>query len=153
MSAVTTATRAGGGRARRIAILVGIFAPAAVVGAYLDWIWWPVYRGLSLTLAAIAILLAGGLLALIGRMIGRRVVRRVALTLLVVGVGLVASQNRRRNGCVGPGRGRRSGDRPPRGRLAMHRRPEEAGAGHADRRPPTTGSSQGDVGARPTDRE
>jgi hypothetical protein len=78
----------------RIALLSAIavvFLAAAVAGAYLDWLWWPVAYGggLLLALAAGVILLAGGALALVGR----GVVRRVALVVLAMGVGLVAGQN------------------------------------------------------------
>jgi hypothetical protein len=84
------------GRSGRTAVLIiaGIvFVVAAIVGAYLDWIWWPVYSGLVITLAAGAILFVGGVLALIGRGIHSGIVRRIALVALAVGIGLVAGQN------------------------------------------------------------
>jgi hypothetical protein len=73
-----------------IAVVAIVFVGAAVVGAYLDWLWWPVAYGLGflLALAALAILVVGGLLALVGR----GVVRRIALVVLAVGVGILAGQ-------------------------------------------------------------
>jgi multisubunit Na+/H+ antiporter MnhG subunit len=54
--------------------------------------WWPVYSGFILTLAAFAILLLGGLLALVGQ-IRRGLIRRIGVFVLMVGVGLLAGQN------------------------------------------------------------
>jgi hypothetical protein len=88
-----TRTAGRSGRTAVLIIAVIVFAVAAIVGAYLDWIWWPVYSGLVITLAAGAILFVGGVLALIGRGIHSGIVRRIALVVLVVGVGLVAGQN------------------------------------------------------------
>jgi hypothetical protein len=73
------------------AVVAAAFAGAAGVGAYLDWIWWPVYSGLMLTLAAIAILAVAGSLTLIARHHGR--VRRVGFVTIAIGVGLLAGQN------------------------------------------------------------
>ena len=82
------------GRPRVTARLLAaiVFLVAAMVGAYLDWIWWPVYSGLTITLAAGAILLLGGIVTLIGHLSGRRIVRRIALVIVSVGIGLVAGQ-------------------------------------------------------------
>jgi len=66
-----------------------LFLAAAILGAYLDWVWWPVYSGLMITIAAGLILIVAGLLALAAR--GNA--RRVALLGLAVGVGLLAGQN------------------------------------------------------------
>ena len=66
----------------------------AVVGAYLNWFWWEIgYRPLAM-IVAVAILIVGGLVAMIGRRIGRR----LALLMLAVGLGLLAGQY------LGPGR-------------------------------------------------
>ena len=65
-----------------------VFALATAVAAYLDWLWWPVAYGggLLLTLAAALFLLVGG----IATLVGRGIVRRLALLVLAVGVGMVA---------------------------------------------------------------
>ena len=88
----TRATTVTSGRGRFVALVVATFGVAAVVGAYIDWMWWPDYSGFLLTLAAFAILLLGGLLALIGQ-IRRGLIRRIGIVVLVVGVGLLAGQN------------------------------------------------------------
>lgn len=62
---------------------------AAVVGAWLDWLWWPVYSGLTITLAAFGLLIVGGILALIPR----RPVRRLGLVILAAAVGALLGQN------------------------------------------------------------
>ena len=80
-------------RAGPIVLLIACFVPAAVAGAYLDWVLWPVYSGLTITLWAAAILLAGAALWVIGRMIDRRGVRLAALGGIVVAIGLLAGQN------------------------------------------------------------
>lgn len=72
-----------------IVALVIAFGLAAIVGAYIDWLWWPHYYGLTLTLAAVPIVLIGLVIAAIGR----RRVRRIGLVLLAIGVGLLAGQN------------------------------------------------------------
>jgi len=91
MTPSTTSTAGGRGRIALIMIAAIVFVVAAIVRAYLDWIWWPeAYGGgLMITLAAGAILLVGGILALIRR----GIVRRIALVVLAVGIGLVAGQN------------------------------------------------------------
>ena len=78
-------------RRRPSAFLVAaaiVFALAAVVAAYLDWLWWPVSYGggLLLALAAALFLIVGGITTLVGR----GIVRRLALLVLAVGVGTVA---------------------------------------------------------------
>lgn len=93
MNASTSSTLRGRGRvASRLTAAIA-FLLAAIVGAYLDWLWWPVYSGLTITLAAAAILLAGGIVTLIGRVSGRTMVRRAALVIVAVGIGLVAGQS------------------------------------------------------------
>lgn len=85
------AERTAGDRRRATFIVAGaiLFVAAAILGAYLDWLWWPVYSGLMITIAAGLILIVAGLLALAGR----GTIRRVALLGLAIGVGLVAGQN------------------------------------------------------------
>ena len=70
-------------------ILVATLAIAAIVGAYVDWLWWPVYSGIVLTIVALTILVAGVIVAALGR--GR--VRRVGLLGLAVATGLLIGQN------------------------------------------------------------
>jgi len=89
-----TAPSAGRSRWLQVAIATSVFAVASIVGAYLDWLWWPVGHGLVITIAAAAILLAGG----VGVLVSRGTVRRVSLAILVAGVGLLVGQN------VGPSR-------------------------------------------------
>ena len=88
LSEATTSTGAGRGRITFWLILGASLVVAAIVGAYVDWLWWPVYKGLVLTLAAVAILVVAGILALAGR--GN--VRRGAMVGLAVGVGLLIGQ-------------------------------------------------------------
>lgn len=89
MNAPTTSTAGGSGRIAVLTIAASVFVVAAIVGAYLDWILWIHYHGLMITLAAGAILLVGVILALIGR----GIVRHIALVVLAGGIGLVAGQN------------------------------------------------------------
>lgn len=79
-------------RVGRIAITLAVFVPAAVVGAYLDWMLWADEGGILVTLAAIAILLVAGLLALVGLLAHRGVIRLTATLTLAVGLGLIAGQ-------------------------------------------------------------
>jgi hypothetical protein len=78
--------------ARRLAFLAIVFAIAAVVGARLDWLWWVSYTGIMLTLGAMAILLVGLVLAVIGRATHRSPIGGAALGAIAVGVGLLAGQ-------------------------------------------------------------
>ena len=82
-------------RARgRIAIIVIGFVLGAIAGAYLSWLWWEIgYRPLA-TILGVVILIVGGIVALIDRVIARR----IALFVVALGVGLLAGQN------LGPGR-------------------------------------------------
>ena len=66
------------GRGLFLVGLAAIGLVAVVVGAWLDWLWWPVYSGIVITLVAIALLIVGGLIAVIPR----RRVRRTGLVLL-----------------------------------------------------------------------
>ncbi len=93
MNAPAAPTAGDRGRVLARLAVAGAFAVAAIVGAYLDWIWWPVTSGLVITLAAIALLLLGGIVALVGRAIGRVTVLRIALVVVALGVGLLAGQN------------------------------------------------------------
>ena len=79
------------GRTAFVVIAAAMFALAAVLGAYLNWMWWVVSYGggLLITLAGGILLLAGLIVAMIGRGIGRR----IALIALAVGAGLLAGQN------------------------------------------------------------
>jgi hypothetical protein len=70
-------------------ILVVALGIAALVGAYLDWLWWPVYRGFTLTLVAGALVVLAGVVGLVGR----GIVRRIGLVGLAMGVGLLLGQN------------------------------------------------------------
>lgn len=79
----------GGNRATLLVTLVIAVALAAVLGAYIDWMWWLDYAGIILTLAAVAIVLVGAVVALVGRGIARR----GGLVALAVGIGLLAGQN------------------------------------------------------------
>ena len=72
-----------------VSVLVIAFGLAAIVGAYLDWIWWPVYSGIALTIVALPICLIGAFLGAFGR----GLVRRFGLVILVIGIGLLAGQN------------------------------------------------------------
>jgi hypothetical protein len=92
MTTSTRPTAVARHRRRFIAVLVPLFVVAALAGAYIDWMWWPLYSGLMLTIGAIAILLVGGVLWLIG-LVRRGIVRRIAIAVLAVGVGLLAGQN------------------------------------------------------------
>ena len=86
----TSTARARG----RIAIIVIGFVPGAITGAYLNWLWWEIgYRPLA-TILGVAILIVGGIVALIPRGIARR----IALFVVAVGFGLLAGQK------LGPGR-------------------------------------------------
>ena len=72
-----------------IVALILAFVLAAIVGAYLDWIWWPVMHGVAITVATNLILITGAVVA--GS--GRGLVRRTGLVILVVGIGVLAGQN------------------------------------------------------------
>jgi len=81
-------------RAAVIVLAATGFGVGAAVGAYLNWFWWEIgYRPLAIILA-VAILIVGGLAA----MVGRSVARRLALLMLAVGLGMLAGQH------LGPGR-------------------------------------------------
>jgi hypothetical protein len=78
--------------ARRLAILAIVFVVALVIGALLDWLWWVSYTGIMLTLGAMAILLVGLVLAVIGRLAHLSAVVGTALGAIVFAVGLIAGQ-------------------------------------------------------------
>jgi hypothetical protein len=76
------------GRGPLLLALAAIGLGAAILGAWLDWLWWPVYSGIVITLAAVALLIVGAILAVIPR----RRVRRSGFVLLVIAAGLVLGQ-------------------------------------------------------------
>ena len=76
------------GRGLFLVGLAAIGLVAALFGAWLDWLWWPVYSGIVITLVAVALLIVGGLIAVIPR----RRVRRTGFVLLVVAAGLLLGQ-------------------------------------------------------------
>ena len=76
------------GRGRLLVGLAIVGLGAAVVGAWLDWLWWPVYSGIVITLVAVALLIVGGLIAVIPR----RRVRQTGFVLLTIAAGLLVGQ-------------------------------------------------------------
>lgn len=88
---------ASGERGRIAMIVMAIFvgAAAAIAGAYLNWMWWPVSYGggLLIAFAASALLLLGVVTGLAGRRFGRMRIQRVALLFLAAGVGTVAGES------------------------------------------------------------
>ncbi len=71
-----------------VAIGVAGFAAGAFAGAYLNWFWWEIgYRPLAIMLA-VAIMVAGGAVWLIRRVVARR----VGLGLAAVAFGMLAGQ-------------------------------------------------------------
>ena len=72
-----------------LSILAATLAVAGIVGAYVDWLWWPVYNGIVLTVIAMTLLVAGVIIAVLGR----RRVRRAGLLGLAVAAGLLLGQN------------------------------------------------------------
>ena len=92
MTGPAASTPRRGGRIALYAMAAGAFVAAALAAAYLDWIWWPVSYGggLLIALAAAATLAGGGVLAVLGRWSGRAFLKRVALVVLALGVGIVA---------------------------------------------------------------
>jgi hypothetical protein len=61
----------------------------AVLGAYGDWMLWPVYSGFMLALGAFAVILVAALVVLVTRGLARR----VGVIALAFGLGLVLGQN------------------------------------------------------------
>jgi hypothetical protein len=76
------------GRGPFLLVLAAVATVAALVGAYLDWLWWVAYKGLMITLMAIGLLIVGGIVA----MIRRRLIRRTGLVILAAGIGLLIGQ-------------------------------------------------------------
>jgi hypothetical protein len=79
-------------RRRRRWWLVGLLAVAAiaaVIGAWLDWEWWPVYSGIVITIAAIAI----GIIAAVALLIPRSLSRSIGAVLGAIAIGLLLGQN------------------------------------------------------------
>ncbi|MGI8791994.1 MAG: hypothetical protein ACR2H3_02265 [Acidimicrobiales bacterium] len=78
-------------RRRVVIIVVAVIGLTlgAIAGAWLNWIWWEIgYRPLVVILG-LAILMVGGIMA----MIRRWIVRRSGLVVLAVGLGLLAGQS------------------------------------------------------------
>jgi hypothetical protein len=75
-------------------VLLAVIVVAALVGAYLDWRLWLPYVAIVTTLVAIALLVVGGIVAIVPR----RLVRRIGLVVVAVGLGLLLGQ------AVGPSR-------------------------------------------------
>lgn len=76
------------------AVALGALVVAALAAAYLNWIFWvPEYGyGLMIALAAAATLAVGAVVAVLGRVSGGAWLKRVALVILAVGVGIVAGE-------------------------------------------------------------
>jgi hypothetical protein len=76
------------------AVAIGGLVVAALAAAYMNWIWWvPSYGGgLLIASAAAATLVVGGVVAVLGRWSGRAWLKRVALVVLAMGVGIVAGE-------------------------------------------------------------
>ena len=93
---MTTPTEGTARRGSLIGIigLVVLAVAGGVVGAYLDWKWWHPASGIVVTIAAVALLVVGGV-AWASRW---RPIRPVALATLAIGVGALIGQN------VGPSR-------------------------------------------------
>jgi hypothetical protein len=77
-----------------IALLLVLLATAVLAGGYLDWIWWHPTKGIIVTLAAGALLLLAGGLAVARRPL----TNRLALGAAALGLGLLIGQ------AVGPSR-------------------------------------------------
>ena len=75
-------------------VLVALAALAAVIGGYLDWLWWHPTQGIVITLVAIGLILLAGALALFRRPI----TGAAAMVALALGAGLLIGQT------IGPAR-------------------------------------------------
>ena len=75
-------------------VLIALAALAAVVGGYLDWLWWHPTQGIVITLVAIGLILLAAALALFRRPI----TGSAAMVALALGAGLLIGQT------VGPAR-------------------------------------------------
>ena len=71
-----------------LGVLIVLAAVAAVVGGYLDWLWWHPTQGIVITLAAIGLVLLAGVLALFRRPI----TGAAAMVALALGAGLLIGQ-------------------------------------------------------------
>lgn len=65
------------------------FVLGAIAGAYLNWLWWEIGYRPGATILGVAILVVGGIVALIPR----GIVRRIGLLIVAVGFGLLAGQS------------------------------------------------------------
>ncbi len=94
VNGLNPSTARGRDRIGGIVIAAAGFLLGTLVGAYLNWFWWEIgYRPLT-TILALATLVVGGVVW----MIGRGMARRIALVVLAVGFGVLAGQS------LGPGR-------------------------------------------------
>lgn len=85
---LTASSERGHDRLAAVVIAAVGFATGAIAGAYLNWIWWEIgYRPLAVILA-VAILVVGGIVSIIRRVI----MRRIALGVVAVGFGLLVGQ-------------------------------------------------------------
>lgn len=75
-------------------VVIALAAVAALVGGYLDWLWWHPTQGIIITLAAIGLILLAGALALFRRPI----TGSAAMVALALGAGLLIGQT------IGPAR-------------------------------------------------
>ena len=82
---MTRPTRAD--RRTLVIVAVGVAVAAAVVGGYLDWIWWLPYEGVLITLVGAGLLVVASILATVRR------TRQLAILVVAAGVGLLAGQN------------------------------------------------------------
>jgi hypothetical protein len=73
---------------RRTLVIVAVVAVgAALVGAYLDWIWWLPYEGMLITIVGAGLLVVASILATVRR------TRQLAILVVATGAGLLAGQN------------------------------------------------------------
>ena len=93
MTGPTAAPARWSGRALYM-VSAGVFVVAAIAAAYMNWIWWvPAYGGgLLIALVAATTLAVGVVVAVLGRWSGRAWLKRVALVVIAVGVGIVAGE-------------------------------------------------------------
>jgi hypothetical protein len=87
-----TGLRAPKGDRARTSWLIGgatVFAAGVALGAYGDWVMWPVSSGIVLGVGILVLLFVSGMVAIASR----GTLRRVALLGLALGTGLAAGQN------------------------------------------------------------